>query len=173
MKLSERMTDLDTFLAYSVALEEEAAERHDELADMMEVHNNPGVADTFRKLAHYSRLHAREIRDHSRGSDLPRIAPWDFGWETMEGPETADIGEMNYLMNATQALIIAMGNERRAHDFYFSISEESPDPDVRALASEFADEEKQHLALLEKWLAKVPGSADDTPFDPDPAHMPE
>ena len=62
MKLAHRMTDLDTFLAYSVALEEEAAERHDELADMMDVHNNPEVAETFRKLAHYSRLHAQEIR---------------------------------------------------------------------------------------------------------------
>jgi rubrerythrin len=173
MKLSEQMTDLDTFLAYSVALEEEAAERHDELADMMEVHNNPEVADTFRKLAQYSRLHAQEIRDHSRGSDLPKIAPWDFGWETMEGPETADIGEMNYLMNTAQALRVAMGNERRAHEFYFAISVESPDEDVRALAGEFADEEKEHLALLEKWLAKVPESADEIPFDPDPAHMPE
>ena len=173
MKLSKQMTDLDTFLAYSVALEEEAAERHDELADMMEVHNNPGVAETFRKLAHYSRLHAQEIRDRSRGSDLPRIAPWDFGWETMEGPETADIGEMNYLMNTAQALQVAMGNEQRAHDFYFAISEESPDAEVRAVAAEFADEEKEHLALLDKWLAKVPESADETVFDPDPAHMPE
>ena len=66
MSLAEKMSDLDTFLAYSVALEEEAAERHDELADMMDVHNNPEVAETFRKLAHYSRLHAQEIRDHSR-----------------------------------------------------------------------------------------------------------
>jgi len=173
MKLSKQMTDLDTFLAYSVALEEEAAERHDELADMMEVHNNPEVAETFRKLAHYSRLHAQEIRDRSQGSDLPRIAPWDFGWETMEGPETADIGDMNYLMNTAQALNVAMGNEQRAHDFYFSISEESPDPEVRALAAEFADEEKEHLALLEKWLAKVPESTEETVFDPDPPHMPE
>jgi rubrerythrin len=173
MKLSKQMTDLDTFLAYSVALEEEAAERHDELADMMEVHNNPEVAETFRKLAHYSRLHAREIRDRSKGSDLPRIAPWDFGWETMEGPETADIGEMNYLMNAVQALRVAMGNEQRAHDFYFAISGESPDAEVRALAAEFADEEKEHLALLEKWLAKMPESTEETVFDPDPPHMPE
>ena len=75
MSLAKRMTDLDTFLAYSVALEEEAAERHDELADMMDVHNNPDVAETFRKLAHYSRLHAQEIRDHSRGANLPVIAP--------------------------------------------------------------------------------------------------
>ena len=167
------MTDLDTFLAYSVALEEEAAERHGELADMMAVHNNPEVAETFRKLAHYSRLHAQEIRDRSRGSDLPRIAPWDFGWETMEGPETADIGSVNYLMNTVRALQIAMGNEQRAHDFYFAISEESPDPEVRALAAEFADEEKEHLRLLEKWLEKLPDPANEAVFDPDPPHMPE
>jgi len=173
MKLSSQMTDLDTFLAYSVALEEEAAERHDELADMMEVHNNPEVAETFRKLAHYSRLHAQEIRDRSQGSDLPKIAPWDFGWETMEGPETADIADMNYLMNMVQALRVAMGNEQRAHDFYFAISEESPDAEVRAVAAEFADEEKEHLALLGKWLEKLPETADEEMFDPDPPHMPE
>ena len=173
MKLSAQMTDLDTFLAYSVALEEEAAERHDELADMMEVHNNPEVAETFRKLAHYSRLHAQEIRDRSQGADLPKIAPWDFGWETMEGPETADIGDMNYLMNTAQALRVAKGNEQRAHDFYRAISGESPDAEVRALAAEFADEEQEHLALLEKWLAKVPEANEATVFDPDPPHTPE
>ena len=173
MKLSARMTDLDVFLAYSVALEEEAAERHDELADMMDVHNNPEVADTFRRLAHYSRLHAREIRDHSRGSELPGIAPWDFGWETMEGPETADIGDVDYLMSTSRALKIAMGNEQRAHDFYRSISEESPDGDVRALAAEFADEEKEHLWLLKQWLAKMPDAVGEQDFDPDPPHMPE
>ncbi|NCF63809.1 MAG: rubrerythrin, partial [Gammaproteobacteria bacterium] len=54
MSLAKKITDLDIFLTYSVALEEEAAERHDELADMMDVHNNPEVAETFRKLAHYS-----------------------------------------------------------------------------------------------------------------------
>jgi rubrerythrin len=173
MSLANKMTDLDIFLTYSVALEEEAAERHDELADMMEVHHNPDVAEVFRKLAHYSRLHAQEIRDHSRGASLPVIAPWDFGWETMEGPETADISDVNYLMNAAQALKIARGNEQRAHDFYFDISRHSPDEDVRALAGEFADEEKGHLELLQQWLAKVPGSEGETPFDPDPPHMPE
>jgi rubrerythrin len=173
MSLAEKITDLDIFLTYSVALEEEAAERHDELADMMDVHNNPEVAETFRKLAHYSRLHAQEIRDHSRGHNLPVIAPWDFGWETMEGPETADISDVNYLMSTAQALKIAQGNEQRAHDFYFEISRESPSPEVQALAAEFADEEKEHLELLEEWLAKTPDSDEDTVFDPDPPNMPE
>lgn len=173
MSLAKKITDLDIFLTYSVALEEEAAERHDELADMMEVHNNPDVAATFRKLAHYSRLHAQEIRDHSRGHSLPVIAPWDFGWDSMEGPETADIGDVNYLMNTAQALEIAMRNEKRAHDFYFEISRSNPNPEVGALAGEFADEEKEHLELLERWMAKTPESAEEIPYDPDPPHIPE
>jgi rubrerythrin len=173
MSLAKRMSSLDTFLAYSVALEEEAAERHDELADMMDVHHNPDVAATFRKLAHYSRLHAREIRGHSEGHSLPLIAPWDFGWEDMEGPETAEIGDVNYLMTTHQALKIAMANEQRAHDFYYDISGNSPDAAVRALASEFADEEKEHLELLEKWLEGCPEPEGEALFDPDPPHMPE
>ena len=173
MSLAEKMTDLATFLAYSVTLEEESAERHDELADMMDVHHNPEVTETFRKLAHYSRAHASEIRQHSAGHDLPVIAPWEFEWDGMEGPETADIADVNYLMSITHALKIALGNERRAHDFYHEISEHSPDAGVRALAAEFAVEELEHLELLEEWQARIADSADEFAFDPDPAHMPE
>jgi len=101
------------------------------------------------------------------------IAPWDFEWEGMEGPETGDISDVNYLMTTGHALKIAMGNEQRAHDFYFEISKDSPDPDVRALAAEFAEEEKGHLELLETWLEKHPEDDEEIPWDPDPAHMPE
>ena len=173
MKLAQRISDLDTFLAYSLALEEEAAERHDELADMMEVHNNPDVAATFRKLAHYSRLHAQEIREQSTDLQLPKIAPWDFEWEGGEPPETADTDEVHYLMNRAQALRLAMENEQRAHDFYADIARHAPDEAVRALAAEFADEEREHLGLLSAWLESVPESEDETPLDPDPAHIPE
>lgn len=173
MSLAEKMTDLATFLAYSVTLEEESAERHDELADMMDAHHNPEVAETFRKLAGYSRLHASEIRQHSAWLKLPAIAPWEFEWDDMEGPETADIADVNYLMNAAQALKIAMGNERRAHDFYHEISKHSPDAGVRALAAEFAAEELEHIELLQEWQARIAESVDEFAFDPDPPHMPE
>lgn len=173
MSLANRMTDLPTFLAYSVVMEEEAADRHDELADVMDVHNNPDVAETFRRLAHYSRLHAQEIRTYSAKLELPKIAPWDFDWEGGEPPESADPGAVHYLMNRAQALRLAMENERRAHDFYAAISRDAPDEAVRKLAADFAEEEKEHLELLETWIAKVPESEHETPFDPDPPHTPE
>ncbi len=165
MSMSDKITDLDTFLVYSITLEEEAAERHDELADMMGVHNNPEVAATFRKLAHYSRLHAQEIRDRSQGHDLPVIAPWDFGWEDMEGPETGDLSSVNYLMNNAQALQLAMGNEQRAFDFYDQISRESQVPEITVMAAEFAVEEKEHLGLLKEWMDKMETSVDEERFD--------
>ena len=173
MSIADKMTDLDIFLAYSIALEEEAADRHDELADMLDVHHNPGVAATFRKLAHYSRLHAQEIREHAEGRELPVIAPWDFGWEDMEGPETGDIAAVNYLMNTAQALAIAMGNEQRAHDFYHDISQASPAADVRKMAADFAEEESEHLGLLRMWVDRTDESVEEQLYDPDPPHMPE
>jgi rubrerythrin len=173
MSIIEKITDLDTFLVYSIALEEEAAERHDELADMLDVHNNPRVAATFSKLARYSRLHAQEIKDRAKGRTLPVIAPWEFGWEGMEGPETGDMSDVNYLMNTAQALQLAMGNEQRAFDFYDQISRESPIPEIAALAAEFAAEEKEHLGLLQEWMDKTESSVHEQRFDFDPANMPE
>jgi hypothetical protein len=165
MSMADKIPDLDTFLVYSITLEEEAAERHDELADMMGVHNNPEVAATFRKLAHYSRLHAQEIRDHAKGRELPVIAPWDFGWENMEGPETGDITGVSYLMNNAQALQLAMDNERRAFDFYDQISRASRVPEVAAMAAEFAAEEKEHLDLLQTWMDKTDASINEKQID--------
>ncbi|MDT8321042.1 MAG: ferritin family protein [Xanthomonadales bacterium] len=173
MSVADKIRDLDTFLAYSIALEEEAADRHEELADTMDVHNNPQVAATFRKLARYSRLHAQEVRNHATGRELPLIAPWDFAWETMEGPETADLGDVNYRMNTARALRIAMGNEQRAHDFYADISRHSAVPEIRAMAAEFAVEEKDHLDLLEAWMERVDESPDELVYDPDPPNQPD
>ena len=75
--------------------------------------------------------------------------------------------------NVLFTLHVALGNEQRAHDFYSAISTESPDPEVRAVAAEFADEEQEHLGLLRQWLSRVPQEGDETVFDPDPPNMPE
>jgi rubrerythrin len=173
MSVAARIPDLETFFAYSIALEEEAAERHDELADMLEVHNNDEVAAIFRKLAHYSRLHAAEVRELAGDRSLPRIAPWDFGWEDLEGPETANIGDMDYLISPRRALEVALANERSARDFYARLGEEGQSEAICKTSCEFAVEETEHVELLEQWLARTPEDDDLTRYDPDPPHMPE
>lgn len=67
--------DIPDFLAHAIALEYESVERYQELADSMDVHNNPRVAELFRKLAHYGELHARDIEHHADGIELPGISP--------------------------------------------------------------------------------------------------
>ena len=56
------------FLAHAIALEVEAAERYEELADVMEVHNNPEVAALFRQMSEFSRRHAASDNDSSNDS---------------------------------------------------------------------------------------------------------
>jgi rubrerythrin len=173
VSVASRIPDLETFFAYSIALEEEAAERHDELADMLEVHNNDEVAGIFRKLAHYSRLHAAEVRELAGGRDLPRIAPWDFGWDDLEGPETANIDQVNYLISARRALEVALANERSAQAFYAGLGAAGLTEPIRSTAQSFAEEEAEHVELLEQWLARTPETDELAHFDPDPPHMPE
>lgn len=68
----------EELMAHAYAIEAEAAERYDELATQMEVHNNLEVAALFRKLAEYEGAHAREIEERSAHLSLPVLAPWEF-----------------------------------------------------------------------------------------------
>ena len=173
MNVVSRIPDLESFFAYSIALEEEAAERHDELADMLEVHNNDEVAAIFRKLAEYSRLHAAEVRELAGDRELPRIAPWDFGWDDLEGPETADMTAVDYMISPRRAIEVALANERSALTFYAGIGQWGLTEAIRRTAIEFSEEEAQHVALLQEWLLRMPEDDELAQYDPDPPHMPE
>ncbi len=163
------MTDLPTFLAHAIALENEAAERYDDLAGSMDVHHNPEVAELFRQMAHFSRLHAGQVTERAAGIDLPKLRPWDYQWKGMEeGPETADFGNTHYLMTPWHCLQLALINERRGQKYYQGIADASADPAIRAMAQEMADEEAEHVAMLEKWLSRVEAPADDWDLDTDP-----
>jgi rubrerythrin len=105
--------------------------------------------------------------------ELPEISPWDFKWNSPEGPETAGMGDTNYLMNAAQVLDLALHNEIRGRDFYAEVAADSPDPEVRRIAAEMVDEENEHVELLKVWIERE--GSDKTPpqEDLDPPNMPE
>ncbi len=162
------MKTVPEFLAHAIALEQESAERFDELADALQVHHNGEVVELFRKMAHYSRLHLAEARDAAKGMDLPHYAPWQFEWPDAESPETIEVDEVHYKMTPHHALNAALISERRGEAFYRGITENVEDEEVVRLAAEFAEEEAGHVKLLEDWLGKYPLPEDNWAEDMDP-----
>ena len=141
------------FLAYSIKLEEEAALRFDQLADAMQSAGNKDVGKLFRRLADYSRLHMKSARDRSGFHDMPKFKPGEFNWPDIESPETAAIWAADPFIGREQALEVALEAESASLAYYRDILEKTQDPEVRRFAQEFVDEETEHVAELERWLA--------------------
>lgn len=145
---------VDEFMAYAYAMEVEAAERYAELADQMDTHHNREVAGLFAKLARIEGKHRDQIQARMGWERGPDAAV--FRWETPEGPETTDYGELHYLMQPYHALRLAEHNERRAAEFFERFAAAQVPEDVRAAAREMAEEEREHVRLIQEWLARVP-----------------
>ncbi len=161
------------FLVHALELEEESVAHYEELADSMEVHNNPEVAELFRTLARYSRQHADEVRRRTSGMELPKIAPWDFKWTCPATPESSCMEDASYQMNACEALEIALFNEIRGRDFYAHVASTVPDETIRQMATEMVAEEGEHVLMLRDWLAKAQLVCEVAEEDLDPPNIPE
>lgn len=160
--------DVAVFFAHALALEDEAAQRYEELADTMDGHNNRDVAELFRRMADYSRRHADAVRGRAADATVADVKPWQMGWTDPEGPETAPVERTHYLMTPYHALQLALYNERRGHAYYAEQAKQAADDEVRRLAAEMAEEEAEHVRLLEEWLSRTPEPAPgwDDDFDP-------
>lgn len=145
---------LPEFLAHAVALEQEAADRYLELADMMEAHRNDAVSAVFRDMTRFSQLHRDEIKARVGAIELPQLKSWEYRWRSP--PEVGGEEGFDYMIEAYNALKYARENEMRAMQYYRLVAEESTDTEVRRLATEFADEESEHVAALDKWIALTP-----------------
>ena len=75
------------FLAHSVALEQEAAQRLYELANTMDVHNNRELQGLLLELAAYSEHHALAVEALCQGRTLPSLRAWEYSWPQEESPE--------------------------------------------------------------------------------------
>ena len=144
---------LPQFLAHAIALESEAADRYQELADMMEAHRNDKVSALFRDMVRYSRLHHDSIVERAGSTVLPKIGPWDYVWRTP--PEAGGDEAFDYRINPYDALLYARENEVRAMHYYGEVAREASELEVRRLAAQFAAEETEHVAALDQWLART------------------
>jgi len=147
------MDSVEHFLAHSIKLEEEAALRFGQLADAMMCGGNREVGGLFRRLAHYSRLHLSDARERAGFREIPDIKPSEFQWPDIESPEAAAIWAADPFIGREQALLVALDAESASLAYYRGIFDSTTDPQVRQFAAQFADEEAQHVAELERWLA--------------------
>ena len=154
---------LDEFMALAVAMESEAAQRYAELADAMEMANNVEVAELFRRMANIESGHARKLTSGMGWRDVSQAAP-----SGAEGAETPAMEEVHYLMQPYHALAIALDCEERAQRFYADLAREARDDAVRDAARALEEEEREHVALVRAWMAKVDKPADNWSDDPDP-----
>jgi rubrerythrin len=156
---------LPEFLAHAIALEDEAADRYLELADMMEAHRNDEVSALFRDMVRFSQMHRDAIQARVGAVELPRLKSWEYRWRTP--PEVGGDEAFDYMLEPFHALKYARGNEVRAMEYYRTVSDESKDAEVRRLAAEFANEEAEHVAALDKWLARTPRPSSTWEADPE------
>lgn len=154
-------------MTYAYAMEAEAAERYAEFADAMDAHNNPEVAELFRKLARIEHQHGEQVVQ-AMGWAAPPRPRVGFRWHGTEAPESGESGELHYLMHPHHALRIAYQNERRAVDFFSRIARGGGDAAVRKAAAEIEEEEREHVRLIEEWLKRTPQPPADWALDPDP-----
>lgn len=145
---------LPEFFAHAIALEQEAAERYLELADMMEAHRNDAVSKLFRDMVAFSRLHHDSIVARAGSVQLPKLKSWQYRWTSP--PEAGGEEAFDYLLDPYNALRYARENELRAMQYYSSVGVEASDPEIRRMAAEFASEESEHMDALDDWLARTP-----------------
>ena len=150
------MNDVEKFLAHAVQLEREAARRYEELAAAMQTDGNRELRAFFSRMAHYSRLHLAQASARAGFRDLPPLTADEYEWPEGTSPETADWAGVDAQMDARAALLLALDGERRGHAYYATMAATTDDAELRAIASEFADEEAEHVAELQKLLAACP-----------------
>jgi rubrerythrin len=147
------MQSVEIFLAHAIRLEQEAALRFAQLADAMETSGNAQVGKLFRCLAEYSRMHLADAHARAGFREIPQLQESEYQWPNIESPETAAIWAADPFIGREQALKIALDAESAGLAYYQSIRDSTTDPEVKRFATEFVEEETQHVAELTRWLA--------------------
>jgi len=160
------------FMARAYTMELDATERYTQFADQMEAHNNAEVAQLFRRLAQVEALHAKRILAEMGWPSVPAL-PVAFAWPGAEAPETPPFDELHYLMQPYHALKIALRCEEQAVAYFSGIARRKPPKPVLAAAKEMAEEEREHVKLIQEWLALVPKPTADWDHDMDPPAVTE
>lgn len=156
---------LADLMTLAVHMERDAAARYAELADAMEMHNNPGVAELFRRMSVIELGHAESILAEMGWRDAPAGAN---PASRSESPEAPPVDALHYLMQPYHALELALEFEVRAERFFDGLARAVDDPELRDAALALRREEQGHVELIRAWMERVERPRADWSDDPDP-----
>jgi rubrerythrin len=149
------MDDIHLFLSHAIALEREAARRYDELADTMRTFGNGEVEQFFRQMGSFARAHLADAMARGGFRAVPELAHGEYQWPDGTSPEQAAWSGIDAFTDLHSALHAALDGEQRSHAYYAAIAAATRNPRVKAMAEEFAGEEAEHVAEMEKWIART------------------
>lgn len=144
------MDDIHIFLAHAIQLEFEAARRYEDLKVSMHTIGNKEAEAFFERMAEFSRLHLRDALRRGGFREIPKLAEDEWQWPDGVSPEQAAWAGVDGFIDEMTAYHLALDGEERSHLFYAAIAAATGDPEVRRMAHEFAQEESEHVAELEK-----------------------
>lgn len=149
------MDDIHVFLAHAILLEFEAARRYEDLKATMGTAGNKEAEAFFGKMAEFSRLHLKDAMRRGGFRDLPKLAPEECQWPEGVSPEQAAWAGVDGFIDVATAYRLALDGEERSQLFYAAIASSTRDHEVRRMAREFAKEESEHVAELERIMARL------------------
>ena len=155
-------------LDLAILIEEEAAERYEELAHQLTIHRTPDAAAFFRSMARNEALHRERLaerRDRLFGDaqrTMSRMTLWDI-----EAPE---YDEARAFMTVRQAMETALRSEQKAHAFFVEAASLVREGEVRALLEELCQEELVHQQMIRDQIARLGNEprVDGTAFTDEP-----
>jgi rubrerythrin/ferredoxin len=149
-----QIASVEEFHGFAVKVEEDAALHFDKLAEAMKACGNLEVAGLFAQLANFSRLHLAEARKRAAAHGTEAAIPPDYAWPDHETPERTELWAGDPSLSRLDALRAALVGERRGYEFYYSVAGTTKNPEIKAAAKEFYQEEAEHVEVLEAWITR-------------------
>lgn len=145
-------------LDLAVLIEQEAAERYEELAQMVGTCDAGDAADLFTWMARNEKLHGSQLA--ARRWRLFRDAPPRIRLEMIFDVEAPGYRRVHAYMTPREAMTVSIESERKAYEFYTEALAVVEDADVRELFRQLRGEEREHCHLLA-------GRLDEYPIEPE------
>lgn len=143
---------VEEFYGYAIQVEKDAINHYSELAAAVEKAGQKDVADLFLQLGDYSRIHLGEVK--ALAGKPAGTLPAHYVWPHHATPERTELWAGDPALARLGALRAALQGERRGYDFYTAIADNSDNPELAKRAREFVLEEGDHVAILERWIAR-------------------